>query len=155
MRNPKQHIGEEELTGGLVVFYFIIDVWPSFCKEIIPQLELIWKMFCSPQLNSLQTENTTLRWQTPSGQQHLQGPFGRHPPRGGRAMSMYETGSSPRQYPHRGETTRQEDGVVLQPFPTNVSTKALSSQDKNNDAWLWGWCWFFIHSFSHSFIASQ
>uniref|UniRef100_A0A3Q1J7Q2 Arf-GAP domain-containing protein n=1 Tax=Anabas testudineus TaxID=64144 RepID=A0A3Q1J7Q2_ANATE len=43
------------------------------------------------KLNSLQTENTTLRWQTPTGQQHLQGPFGRHQPRGGRAMSMYET----------------------------------------------------------------
>ncbi|KAL7377372.1 hypothetical protein ABVT39_026542 [Epinephelus coioides] len=76
------------------------------------------------KLNSLQTENTTLRWQTPSGQQHLQGPFGRHPPRGGRAMSMYETGSSPRQYPNRVETARHEDGVILQPFPTNVSTEA-------------------------------
>uniref|UniRef100_A0A8C4NU60 Arf-GAP domain-containing protein n=1 Tax=Dicentrarchus labrax TaxID=13489 RepID=A0A8C4NU60_DICLA len=76
------------------------------------------------KLNSLQTENTTLRWQTPSGQQHLQAPFGRHPPRGGRALSMYETGSSPRQYPHRAETTRHEDGVILQPFPTNVSTEA-------------------------------
>ncbi|XP_034402103.1 ARF GTPase-activating protein GIT2-like isoform X4 [Cyclopterus lumpus] len=71
------------------------------------------------QLNSLQTENTTLRWQPPSGQQPLQGPFGRHPPRGGRAMSMYETGSSPRQHPHRVEAARQDDGVVLQPFPTN------------------------------------
>lgn len=76
------------------------------------------------KLNTLQTENTTLRWQTPSGQQHLQGPFGRHPPRGGRAMSMYETGSSPRQYPNRVETARHEDGVILQPFPTNVSTEA-------------------------------
>uniref|UniRef100_A0A8C2ZVI2 G protein-coupled receptor kinase interacting ArfGAP 2b n=1 Tax=Cyclopterus lumpus TaxID=8103 RepID=A0A8C2ZVI2_CYCLU len=55
------------------------------------------------QLNSLQTENTTLRWQPPSGQQPLQGPFGRHPPRG---------------------AARQDDGVVLQPFPTNVSTGA-------------------------------
>ncbi|CAK6959478.1 ARF GTPase-activating protein GIT2b isoform X4 [Scomber scombrus] len=71
------------------------------------------------KLNCLQTENTSLRWQPPSGQQHLQGPFGRHLPRGGRAMSMYETGSSPRQCPHRGETARQEDGVILQPFPTN------------------------------------
>uniref|UniRef100_A0A4W6D176 G protein-coupled receptor kinase interacting ArfGAP 2b n=1 Tax=Lates calcarifer TaxID=8187 RepID=A0A4W6D176_LATCA len=76
------------------------------------------------KLNSLQSENSTLRWQTPSGQQHLQGPFGRHPPRGGRAMSMYETGSTPRQYPHRAETARHEDGVILQPFPTNVSIEA-------------------------------
>ncbi|XP_041666825.1 ARF GTPase-activating protein GIT2b isoform X8 [Cheilinus undulatus] len=71
------------------------------------------------KLSSLQTENTTLRWQTPGGQQQLQGPCGRHPPRGGRAMSMYETGSTPRQFPHRGDPARHEDGVVLQPFPTN------------------------------------
>ncbi|XP_074546093.1 ARF GTPase-activating protein GIT2-like isoform X3 [Halichoeres trimaculatus] len=71
------------------------------------------------KLSSLQTENTSLRWQTPSGQQHSQGPCGRHPPRGGRAMSMYETGSSPRQFPHRAETARHDDGVILQPFPTN------------------------------------
>lgn len=71
------------------------------------------------KLNSLQTENTTLRWQAPSGHQQPQGPFGRQPPRGGRALSMYETGSNLRQYPHRAETARHEDGVVLQPFPTN------------------------------------
>ncbi|XP_060917947.1 ARF GTPase-activating protein GIT2b isoform X5 [Labrus mixtus] len=71
------------------------------------------------KLSSLQTENTSLRWQTPSGQQQPQGPCGRHPPRGGRAMSMYETGSTPRQSPHRVDTARHEDGVILQPFPTN------------------------------------
>lgn len=38
-------------------------------------------------------------------------------------MSMYETGYSPKQYPHRVETGRHEDGVILQPFPTNVSTE--------------------------------
>ncbi|XP_014824880.1 PREDICTED: ARF GTPase-activating protein GIT2-like isoform X5 [Poecilia mexicana] len=71
------------------------------------------------KLSSLQTENTTLRWQTPGGQQHPQGPFGRHPPRGGRAMSMYETGSAPKHFSHRADTARHDDGVVLQPFPTN------------------------------------
>lgn len=72
------------------------------------------------KLSSLQTENTTLKTQTPGGQQqHPQGPFGRHPARGGRAMSMYETGSAPKHYPHRVETARPDDGVVLQPFPTN------------------------------------
>ncbi|TMS08765.1 ARF GTPase-activating protein GIT2 [Larimichthys crocea] len=85
------------------------------------------------KLNSLQTENTTLRWQAPSGQQHLQGPFVRHPPRGGRAMSMYETGSSPRQYPHRVETTRHEDGVILQPFPTNGCSLEGQSMMLEND----------------------
>uniref|UniRef100_A0A669DZ33 G protein-coupled receptor kinase interacting ArfGAP 2b n=1 Tax=Oreochromis niloticus TaxID=8128 RepID=A0A669DZ33_ORENI len=80
------------------------------------------------KLNSLQTENTTLRWQTPSGQQHPQGLFGRQQPRGGRARSMYETGSTPRQYPHRVDTARHDDGVILQPFPTNVSTEKISCQ---------------------------
>lgn len=36
-------------------------------------------------------------------------------------MSMYETGYSPKHYPHRAETGRHEDGVILQPFPSNVS----------------------------------
>ncbi|KAG7224024.1 hypothetical protein INR49_015281 [Caranx melampygus] len=85
------------------------------------------------KLNSLQTENTSLRWQTPSGQQHLQGPFGRHPPRGGRAMSMYETGSTARQYPHRAETGRHEDGVILQPFPTNGCSLEGRSTMLEND----------------------
>ncbi|XP_035990341.1 ARF GTPase-activating protein GIT2b isoform X1 [Fundulus heteroclitus] len=79
------------------------------------------------KLSSLQTENTTLRWQTPSGQQHPQGPFGRHPARGGRALSMYETGSAPRHYPHRVETARRDDGVVLQPFPTNIGRGPLGT----------------------------
>ncbi|XP_029300282.1 ARF GTPase-activating protein GIT2b isoform X4 [Cottoperca gobio] len=96
------------------------------------------------KLNSLQTENTTLRWQPPSGpQQHLQGPFGRHPPRGGRAMSMYETGSSPRQYLHRVETARHEDGVVLQPFPTNIGRgplgTAASSLPTFPSSLSWSW----------------
>ncbi|KAM6902696.1 ARF GTPase-activating protein GIT2b [Xenentodon cancila] len=79
------------------------------------------------KLSSLQTENTTLRWQTPSGQQHPQGPFGRHPARGGRAMSMYETGSTLRQYSHRAETNRHDDGVILQPFPPNIGRGPLGT----------------------------
>ncbi|XP_053743236.1 ARF GTPase-activating protein GIT2-like isoform X1 [Synchiropus splendidus] len=79
------------------------------------------------KLNSLQTENTTLRWQPPTGsQQHLQGPLSRHPPRGGRAMSMYETGSAPK-FPHRADASRQEDGVILQPFPTNMGRGPLGT----------------------------
>ncbi|XP_015240618.1 PREDICTED: ARF GTPase-activating protein GIT2-like isoform X3 [Cyprinodon variegatus] len=79
------------------------------------------------KLSSLQTENTSLRWQTPSGQQHSQGPLGRHPTRGGRAMSMYETGSAPRHFSHRVETARHDDGVVLQPFPTNIGRGPLGT----------------------------
>uniref|UniRef100_A0A667ZJ92 G protein-coupled receptor kinase interacting ArfGAP 2b n=1 Tax=Myripristis murdjan TaxID=586833 RepID=A0A667ZJ92_9TELE len=84
------------------------------------------------KLNSLQTENTTLRWQTPSGPQHIQDASARHPARGGRPMSMYETGSSLRQYPHRGEASCQEDGLIgrgplgtaassLPTFPSSLS----------------------------------
>uniref|UniRef100_A0A8C8A0X5 G protein-coupled receptor kinase interacting ArfGAP 2b n=1 Tax=Oryzias sinensis TaxID=183150 RepID=A0A8C8A0X5_9TELE len=76
------------------------------------------------RLSSLQTENTSLRWQGPGGQQQPHGPMGRHSARGGRAMSMYETGSSPRQYSHRLEPPRLDEGVILQPFPSNVSTGA-------------------------------
>uniref|UniRef100_A0AAX7V307 Arf-GAP domain-containing protein n=1 Tax=Astatotilapia calliptera TaxID=8154 RepID=A0AAX7V307_ASTCA len=85
------------------------------------------------KLNSLQTENTTLRWQTPSGQQQPQGLFGRQQPRGGRARSMYETGSTPRQYPHRVDTARHDDGVILQPFPTNGCSLEGQSTVLEND----------------------
>uniref|UniRef100_A0AAX7TJD4 Arf-GAP domain-containing protein n=1 Tax=Astatotilapia calliptera TaxID=8154 RepID=A0AAX7TJD4_ASTCA len=107
------------------------------------------------KLNSLQTENTTLRWQTPSGQQQPQGLFGRQQPRGGRARSMYETGSTPRQYPHRVDTARHDDGVILQPFPTNVSTGVPLFSFliyQSGDAWLGAGVvvFFYIHSFIHS-----
>ncbi|XP_035762826.1 ARF GTPase-activating protein GIT2b isoform X5 [Neolamprologus brichardi] len=95
------------------------------------------------KLNSLQTENTTLRWQTPSGQQHPQGLFGRQQPRGGRARSMYETGSTPRQYPHRVDTARHDDGVILQPFPTNIGRgplgTAASSLPTFPSSLSWSW----------------
>lgn len=98
----------------------------TFCGETELWPRLNYKTLCCPQLSSLQTENTTLKTQTPGGQQHHpRGPFGRHQARGGRAMSMYETGTAPKHYPHRVETARPDDGVVLQPFPTNVSTQAL------------------------------
>ncbi|MEQ2281888.1 hypothetical protein AMECASPLE_034892, partial [Ameca splendens] len=42
-------------------------------------------------------------------------------------MSMYETGSAPRHYSHRVETARNDDGVVLQPFPTNIGRGPLGT----------------------------
>uniref|UniRef100_A0A8C7UPX4 GIT ArfGAP 2 n=1 Tax=Oncorhynchus mykiss TaxID=8022 RepID=A0A8C7UPX4_ONCMY len=71
------------------------------------------------KLNSLQTEKSSLRWQTPSGQQHPQDLSGRPPLPGGRPMSMYETGSAMRQYPHRGVPPRRDDSLIVQPLPTN------------------------------------
>ncbi|XP_037122684.1 ARF GTPase-activating protein GIT2b isoform X2 [Syngnathus acus] len=79
------------------------------------------------KLNSLQTENTTLRWHAPAAPHQVQGPAGRRQTRGVRAMSMYETGSIPRQSPHRDATARREDGVVLQPFPTNMGRGPLGT----------------------------
>ncbi|CAL9683399.1 unnamed protein product [Knipowitschia caucasica] len=84
------------------------------------------------KLSSLQTENTTLRWQTPAGPQP-QGPSGRGPLRGGRALSMYETGSSLRSYPPRTDPTRTEEGVVLQPFQTNGCSLEGRSTVLEND----------------------
>uniref|UniRef100_A0A8C6LLK3 G protein-coupled receptor kinase interacting ArfGAP 2b n=1 Tax=Nothobranchius furzeri TaxID=105023 RepID=A0A8C6LLK3_NOTFU len=104
------------------------------------------------RLISLETENTTLRWQTPSGQQQQpQGPFGRHPARGGRALSMYETSSPLRPYSHRVETARNDNGVVLQPFPTNVSTLVfLLMVGQSDRAWLGAGVGLFIYSFTWS-----
>uniref|UniRef100_A0A8C7CET3 GIT ArfGAP 2 n=1 Tax=Oncorhynchus kisutch TaxID=8019 RepID=A0A8C7CET3_ONCKI len=65
------------------------------------------------KLNSLQTENSTLQWQAPRGSQHPPDPSGHPPVHGGRPMSMYETGSGMRQYPHR-ETTHTSWTVLGQ-----------------------------------------
>uniref|UniRef100_A0A8C7CB31 GIT ArfGAP 2 n=1 Tax=Oncorhynchus kisutch TaxID=8019 RepID=A0A8C7CB31_ONCKI len=78
---------------------------------------------CPLQLNSLQTENSTLQWQAPRGSQHPPDPSGHPPVHGGRPMSMYETGSGMRQYPHRGDPPCRADGLTIQPLPTNVSTE--------------------------------
>eukprot|EP00063_Salmo_salar_P010876 XP_013985711.1 PREDICTED: ARF GTPase-activating protein GIT2-like isoform X1 [Salmo salar] len=79
------------------------------------------------KLNSLQTEKSSLRWQTPSGQQHPQDLSGRPPLPGGRPMSMYETGSAMRQYPHRGEPPRRDDSRTVQPLPTNIGRGPLGN----------------------------
>ncbi|XP_061731722.1 ARF GTPase-activating protein GIT2-like isoform X2 [Nerophis ophidion] len=95
------------------------------------------------KLTCLQTENTTLRWQAPSGQHHGHGPVARRQTRGGRAMSMYETGSSPRQYPQREESARRDDGVVLQPFPANIGRGPLGTAASSlpslpsSPSWSW------------------
>uniref|UniRef100_A0A8C8I1V7 Arf-GAP domain-containing protein n=1 Tax=Oncorhynchus tshawytscha TaxID=74940 RepID=A0A8C8I1V7_ONCTS len=75
------------------------------------------------KLNSLQTENSTLQWQAPRGSQHPPDPSGHPSVHGGRPMSMYETGSGMRHYPHRGDPPCRADGLTIQPLPTNVSTE--------------------------------
>uniref|UniRef100_A0A4W5LRM0 G protein-coupled receptor kinase interacting ArfGAP 2b n=1 Tax=Hucho hucho TaxID=62062 RepID=A0A4W5LRM0_9TELE len=82
---------------------------------------------CPLQLNSLQTEKSSLQWQAPRGSQHPPDPSGHPPGHGGRPMSMYETGSGMRQYPHRGDPPRRDDGLTIQPLPTNVSREIAPS----------------------------
>lgn len=79
------------------------------------------------KLNSLQTENSSLQWQAPRGSQHPPDPSGHPPVHGGRPMSMYETGSGMRQYPHRGDPPRRDDGLAIQPLPTNIGRGPLGT----------------------------
>uniref|UniRef100_A0A673XW61 G protein-coupled receptor kinase interacting ArfGAP 2b n=1 Tax=Salmo trutta TaxID=8032 RepID=A0A673XW61_SALTR len=79
------------------------------------------------KLNSLQTENSSLQWQAPRGSQHPPDPSGHPPVHGGRPMSMYETGSGMRQYPHRGDPPRRDDGLTIQPLPTNIGRGPLGT----------------------------
>uniref|UniRef100_A0AAR2IYE1 Arf-GAP domain-containing protein n=1 Tax=Pygocentrus nattereri TaxID=42514 RepID=A0AAR2IYE1_PYGNA len=74
------------------------------------------------KLNSLQNENTSLKWQGTNSLAHPQDPQRRLPPRGGRAMSMYETGSGLKHYHPRSDGTHPDPGgLTLQPLPPNVS----------------------------------
>uniref|UniRef100_A0A4W5LPJ1 G protein-coupled receptor kinase interacting ArfGAP 2b n=1 Tax=Hucho hucho TaxID=62062 RepID=A0A4W5LPJ1_9TELE len=79
------------------------------------------------KLNSLQTEKSSLQWQAPRGSQHPPDPSGHPPGHGGRPMSMYETGSGMRQYPHRGDPPRRDDGLTIQPLPTNIGRGPLGT----------------------------
>uniref|UniRef100_A0A3B4CQH7 Arf-GAP domain-containing protein n=1 Tax=Pygocentrus nattereri TaxID=42514 RepID=A0A3B4CQH7_PYGNA len=74
------------------------------------------------KLNSLQNENTSLKWQGTNSLAHPQDPQRRLPPRGGRAMSMYETGSGLKHYHPRSDGTHPDPGgLTLQPLPPNVT----------------------------------
>uniref|UniRef100_A0A8C8I100 Arf-GAP domain-containing protein n=1 Tax=Oncorhynchus tshawytscha TaxID=74940 RepID=A0A8C8I100_ONCTS len=92
------------------------------------------------KLNSLQTENSTLQWQAPRGSQHPPDPSGHPSVHGGRPMSMYETGSGMRHYPHRGDPPCRADGLTIQPLPTNVSTETTHTSwtvlGHRNSSWL-------------------
>lgn len=86
------------------------------------------------QLQSLQSENTSLRrqvttniYQIPSGSDYPDpsSPSAlkrRQSSRASRPMSMYETGSGLKPYLPKGETPYPEEGIpTLQPFPPHVS----------------------------------
>lgn len=74
------------------------------------------------QLNSLQNENSNLKWQGANSLVHPQEPQRRAPPRGGRAMSMYETGSGMKHYHAKADGAHPEPGsLTLQPLPPGVS----------------------------------
>uniref|UniRef100_A0A8C2I1N1 G protein-coupled receptor kinase interacting ArfGAP 2b n=1 Tax=Cyprinus carpio TaxID=7962 RepID=A0A8C2I1N1_CYPCA len=92
------------------------------------------------KLNSLQNENSTLKWQTPNSLARPQDLQHRAAPRGCRAMSMYETGSGLRQYHPRGETVCPDTTLTLQPLPSNgPSATAFSSLPTFPSTLSWSW----------------
>ncbi|KAA0704215.1 ARF GTPase-activating protein GIT2 [Triplophysa tibetana] len=87
------------------------------------------------KLNSLQNENSTLKWQTPDSLARPQDLPHRATQRGCRTMSMYETGSVLRQYPPKGETAHRDTTLTLQPLPSNgCSLDAPSRLSKRDDS---------------------
>ncbi|KAL7848284.1 hypothetical protein AOLI_G00230020 [Acnodon oligacanthus] len=96
------------------------------------------------KLNSLQNENTSLKWQGTNSLAHPQEPQRRLPPRGGRAMSMYETGSGLKHYHPRSDGTHPDPGgLTLQPLPPNIgkgpSVAASSSLPTFPSSLSWSW----------------
>uniref|UniRef100_A0A671S9T1 ARF GTPase-activating protein GIT2-like n=1 Tax=Sinocyclocheilus anshuiensis TaxID=1608454 RepID=A0A671S9T1_9TELE len=93
------------------------------------------------KLNSLQNENSTLK--PPNSLARPQDLPHRAPPRGCRAMSMYETGSGLRQYHPRGETVCRDTTLTLQPLPSNIgkgpSVTAFSSLPTFPSTLSWSW----------------
>ncbi|XP_066545394.1 ARF GTPase-activating protein GIT2a isoform X2 [Amia ocellicauda] len=100
------------------------------------------------KLQSLQSENTTLRrqvttniYQVPTGSEYPDpsspSALKRRPSaRGSRPMSMYETGSGLKPYLPKGEATYTEEGIpTLQPFPPHASKleKQTSMPDSDYD----------------------
>ncbi|XP_053501415.1 ARF GTPase-activating protein GIT2b isoform X3 [Ictalurus furcatus] len=76
------------------------------------------------KLNSLQNENSNLKWQGANSLAHPQEPQRRAPPRGGRAMSMYETGSGMKHYHARADGAHPEPGsLTLQPLPPGQGSR--------------------------------
>ncbi|XP_076159234.1 ARF GTPase-activating protein GIT2b isoform X1 [Alosa pseudoharengus] len=73
------------------------------------------------KLSYLQNENCTLKWQGPTNTTAPPDPVRRPAVRGGRAMSMYETGSGLKQYHPRSEAPRPDGSTLnLQPLPQEM-----------------------------------
>uniref|UniRef100_A0A671S9L8 ARF GTPase-activating protein GIT2-like n=1 Tax=Sinocyclocheilus anshuiensis TaxID=1608454 RepID=A0A671S9L8_9TELE len=95
----------------------------------------------TPQKVQTGTENSTLK--PPNSLARPQDLPHRAPPRGCRAMSMYETGSGLRQYHPRGETVCRDTTLTLQPLPSNIgkgpSVTAFSSLPTFPSTLSWSW----------------
>ncbi|XP_026995402.1 ARF GTPase-activating protein GIT2b isoform X2 [Tachysurus fulvidraco] len=95
------------------------------------------------KLNSLQNENSNLKWQGTNSLAHPQEPQRRAPPRGGRAMSMYETGSGMKHYHPRADGAHPEPGsLTLQPLPPGIgkgSSMGASSLPTFPSTLSWAW----------------
>uniref|UniRef100_A0AAQ4R9D0 GIT ArfGAP 2 n=1 Tax=Gasterosteus aculeatus aculeatus TaxID=481459 RepID=A0AAQ4R9D0_GASAC len=102
------------------------------------------------KLQSLQTENTSLRrhvptniYQTPSGSDYPDpsspsAPKRRQSAQASRPMSMYETGSGLKPYLPKGDSPYPEEGIpTLQPHPPHVSkTRSLLTAVSSPLGWL-------------------
>ncbi|XP_046716890.1 ARF GTPase-activating protein GIT2b isoform X3 [Silurus meridionalis] len=95
------------------------------------------------KLSSLQNENSNLKWQGANSLAHPQEPQRRAPPRGGRAMSMYETGSGMKHYHARADGTHPEPGsLTLQPLPPGIGkgpSMGASSLPTFPSTLSWAW----------------
>ncbi|XP_053501417.1 ARF GTPase-activating protein GIT2b isoform X5 [Ictalurus furcatus] len=95
------------------------------------------------KLNSLQNENSNLKWQGANSLAHPQEPQRRAPPRGGRAMSMYETGSGMKHYHARADGAHPEPGsLTLQPLPPGIGkgpSMGASSLPTFPSTLSWAW----------------
>ncbi|KAG7322575.1 hypothetical protein KOW79_013921 [Hemibagrus wyckioides] len=95
------------------------------------------------KLNSLQNENSNLKWQGANSLAHPQEPQRRAPPRGGRAMSMYETGSGMKHYHARADGAHPEPGsLTLQSLPPGIGkgpSMGASSLPTFPSTLSWAW----------------
>ncbi|XP_060764509.1 ARF GTPase-activating protein GIT2b isoform X1 [Neoarius graeffei] len=95
------------------------------------------------KLNSLQNENSNLKWQGANSLVHPQEPQRRAPPRGGRAMSMYETGSGMKHYHAKADGAHPEPGsLTLQPLPPGIGkgpSMGASSLPTFPSTLSWAW----------------
>ncbi|XP_076876718.1 ARF GTPase-activating protein GIT2b isoform X2 [Brachyhypopomus gauderio] len=139
-----------DLSDGPITVQEFMEV-KSALNESEAKIQQLLKVNChlseelrvmQTKLNSLQTENSSLRWQGPNSPQPPE-PQRRAASRGGRAMSMYETGSGLKHYPPRADSAHHGPGrLMLQPLPPNMGkgpsvAASCSLPSFPSSSWAW------------------